>query len=64
MIYVRAKLYDFMDAYMKKRDYDVIRFRSNIESSTENASLDLMTKDLTINGIPNIMTRPIFDKSD
>ncbi|MFC2129729.1 hypothetical protein ACFLQX_02990, partial [Bacteroidota bacterium] len=54
MIYVRAKLYDFIDAYMKKRDYDVIRFRSNTETGTENASLNLLTKDLTINGIPNI----------
>jgi hypothetical protein len=53
-IFVRAKLYDYIDANYQKRDYDVIRFRSNASSGNENASLNLITKDLTINGIPNI----------
>jgi len=53
-IFVRAKLYDYIDANMQRRDYDVIRFKSNTSSGIENASLDLATKDLTINGIPNI----------
>ncbi len=53
-IIVRDKLYDYIDAHHKQRDYDVIRFKSNTSSGLENASLDLKTKDLTINGIPNI----------
>ncbi len=53
-ITVRAKLYDYIDAYMQRRDYDVIRFRSHTSSGLENAILDLKTKDLTINGIQNI----------
>lgn len=54
MVYVRAKLYDYIDAFMKLRDYDVIRFRSDITAGEKNATLDLATKDLTIHGIPNI----------
>ena len=51
---LRPKLYDYIDASMMKRDYDVIRFVSRTESTKENALLDLNTKDLTIHGIPTI----------
>jgi hypothetical protein len=46
--------YDYIDASLMKRDYDVIRFVSRTDAGKENAKLDLQTKDLTINGIPTI----------
>ncbi len=51
---LRDKLYDFIDASLQKNDYDVIRFISRTESREYNASLNLLNKDLIINGIPNI----------
>jgi len=53
LITLRQKLFDYIDASMKKRDYDVIRFISRTEGSA-NAELDLNTRDLTIRGIPSI----------
>jgi hypothetical protein len=53
LITVRQKLFDYIDASMQKRDYDVIRFISRTEGAS-NATLDLKTRDLTIRGIPSI----------
>ena len=53
LITLRQKLFDYIDASMRKRDYDVIRFISRTEGMA-NASLDLDTRDLTIRGIPAI----------
>lgn len=53
LITVRQKLFDYISASMKQRDYDVIRFISRTEG-VSNAELDLDTKDLTITGIPVI----------
>jgi len=53
-ITLRPKLFDYIDASLMKRDYDVIRFISRTDAGKENANLDLKTKDLTINGIPTI----------
>jgi len=53
-VYLRPKLFDFVDADARLRDYDVIRFVSRTNQSLVNAELDLNTKDLVINGIPNI----------
>jgi len=53
MVTLRQKLFDYITASMKKRDYDVIRFNSRIEGAS-NARLDLHTRDLTITGIPVI----------
>jgi hypothetical protein len=53
LITLRQKLFDYIIASMRQRDYDVIRFISRTES-IENAELNLSTKDLTIKGIPVI----------
>jgi len=53
MITLRQKLFDYIEASMRKRDYDVIRFNSRVEGTT-NAELDLSTRDMTIHGIPVI----------
>jgi len=54
LVTLRPKLYDYIDASLMKRDYDVIRFVSRTNSRTENAILNLHNYDLEINGIPNI----------
>jgi hypothetical protein len=53
LITLRQKLFDYLDASMRKRDYDVIRFISRTERA-DNAELNLATYDLTIRGIPVI----------
>lgn len=53
LVTLRQKLFDYITASMKQRDYDVIRFISRIEGAS-NARLDLETRDLTITGIPVI----------
>lgn len=51
---LKQKLYDYLDAFAGKIDYDVIDFVSNTTAPLENASLDLRTMELTINGVPEI----------
>lgn len=53
LITVHQKTFDYISASMRQRDYDVIRFTSRTEASS-NAQLDLFNKDLTITGIPVI----------
>ncbi len=53
LITLRQKLFDYITAAMRKRDYDVIRFISRTEGAS-NAELNLRTNDLTIRGIPLI----------
>jgi hypothetical protein len=53
LITVRQKTFDYISASMHQRDYDVIRFISRLEGSS-NAQLDLYTGDLTILGVPVI----------
>lgn len=53
LITLRQKLFDYIKASMKQRDYDVIRFNSRTRG-VSNARLDLQSHDLTIAGIPVI----------
>lgn len=53
IITLRQKLFDYIDASNRKRDYDVIGFNSRTEGAS-NAELNLQTRDLTIRGIPLI----------
>jgi len=53
LVTLRQKLFDYITASIKKRDYDVIRFVSRTEGSS-NAELDLNSSDLIIRGIPII----------
>lgn len=54
MIRIKQKLYDYLDANAGRIDYDVISLISRTEAPQENASLDLRTYDLAINGTPLI----------
>jgi hypothetical protein len=51
---LRDKLYDYIDASLQQRDYDVMRFISRTTSASQNAILNLYNHDLTIFGIPAI----------
>jgi hypothetical protein len=48
LVYIKEKLYQYIDARKKKRDYDVLDIKS---SSQKNASLNLTTHDLLIRGV-------------
>lgn len=48
------KLFYFIEASIGKTDYDVISLISRVQAPSENASLNLRTFDLTINGIENV----------
>lgn len=51
---IKKRLYDFIDAFTGEIDFDVISFVSTTRAPLENATLDLTTKDLTINGVSQI----------
>ena len=48
LVYIKEKLYQYIDARKKKRDYDVLDIES---ASQKNASLNLTTHDLLIRGV-------------
>jgi hypothetical protein len=54
MIRPRQKLYDYINANAGRIDYDVIEFASTTRSPKENALLNLNTRELVINGIPQV----------
>ena len=54
MVIIRPKLYQQIYASVKRIDYDVINIKSTTNAPQENASLDLRTYDLVINGSPQI----------
>ena len=51
---IKPKLHTYIAASVSKTDYDVISFPSRTSAPVENATFDLRTFDLTINGIPQI----------
>ena len=54
-IIVKDRLYNYINAKNKKTDYDVIRFFSVVVGrSTNNAKLNLLNFDLTLNGVERV----------
>jgi len=53
-ITIKKRLYDYIDSFAGKIDFDVIDFVSNTRAPLGNATLDLKTKNLTINGVSQI----------
>lgn len=51
---IKAKLNQYLDASTGTIDYDVMNLISQVDAPWENASLDLKTHDLSINGVPEI----------
>ncbi|MDX2415410.1 MAG: hypothetical protein QNK33_09495, partial [Bacteroidales bacterium] len=51
---IKQKLYDYIDSYAKKKDYDVISILSETQAPLDNAVLDMRNYKMRINGIPRI----------
>jgi hypothetical protein len=54
LIRTRQRLYDYLLANIRRIDYDVINFFSTTSSPVENATLDLGSFEMKINGIPRV----------
>lgn len=53
-ITIKKKTRDFLDAYSKKKDYDIINIVSETKSPLDNATLDLNNYRLTVNGVERV----------
>jgi len=51
---IKKRLYDYIDSFAGEIDFDVIDFVSNTRAPLNNATLDLNTNNLTINGVSQI----------
>lgn len=51
---IKPKVYDYIDSYAKRRDYDVISILSETEAPADNAVLNMRNYKMRINGIPRI----------
>jgi hypothetical protein len=54
LVRIRRRLYDYLLANIQRIDYDVINFTSTTNAPQENATIDLGTFDMKINGIPRV----------
>jgi len=52
--FTKQRLYNYINSFMNKIDYDVIDFNSKTEAPEENGYIDIRTMDMLINGIPKI----------
>jgi hypothetical protein len=51
---LKKKVTDFLKAYAKEKDYDVLSITSETKAPMDNAVLDLKNYNLTINGVSNV----------
>lgn len=51
---IKKKLYDYIDSYAKKQDYDVVSILSETQAPLDNAVLDMRNYKIRINGVPRI----------
>jgi len=51
---LKEKVFDFLDSYSKKKDYDVLTIFSETKAPLDNAILDLRNFRLTVNGVRGI----------
>ena len=51
---LKKELYDYLDAFGGKIDYDVMSFLSRTKAPVDNAVIDMHNFDMTINGVPTI----------
>lgn len=52
---IKQRLYDYLDAIVGDKDYDIIDFNSTTKAPLNNATLSLKNFDLRINGVPQIL---------
>ena len=60
-VLVKERLYNYLDAKVKKKDFDVINFILQQPKDDKNALLDLNTMELTIYGIENVIVSNVRD---
>jgi hypothetical protein len=53
-ITLKEKVFDFLDSYSKKKDYDVLSILSETKAPLDNAILDLRNFRLTVNGVRGV----------
>jgi hypothetical protein len=53
-ITIKKKTHDFLNAFAKKKDYDVLRIMSETKAPLDNAVLNLKNFKLQINGVPGV----------
>jgi len=53
MVYVKDKVFNYVEANAGKKDFDVIQFNSVVES-LDNAKLSLINYDLKLEGISRV----------
>ena len=51
---LKNKVNDFLTAYAKKKDYDILRFESETKAPVDNAVLDINDLQITVNGVSNV----------
>ncbi len=51
---IKPKVFDYIDSYAKRRDYDVISILSETQAPVDNAILNMRNYKMRINGIPRI----------
>lgn len=51
---IKQKLYDYINSYAKRQDYDVISIMSETQTPLDNAVLNMRNYKMTINGVPRI----------
>ncbi len=51
---IKPKVYDYIDSYAKRRDYDVMSILSETQAPVDNAVLNMRNYKMRINGIPRI----------
>ena len=51
---ITPKVDDYINAYAKKKDYDIISISSQVGAPADNAILDLKNFNITINGVQNV----------
>ncbi len=51
---LKKKVNDFLTAYAKKKDYDILRFDSETRAPVDNAILNINDLQMTINGVSNV----------
>lgn len=54
IIRLRERLYHYLQANIRRIDYDIINFASTTNTPEENAIIDLSTNDMKVNGIPRV----------
>jgi len=51
---LKKKVNDFLTAFAKKKDYDILRFNSETKAPLDNAVLDTKNNQMTVNGVSNV----------